>query len=513
MTLTTQKPRFLFSTRFFVSIISFIGCAVIYSLRINFSVALVCMIDHKAVANLSKTENSTKAPPECQRTIVESTAAPVEGNLVWDKKSQGMLLGAFFWGYLATQILGGLMAQRFGGTKILAVNVFVSILVTFLTPVSTEVGFYATYFLRVLLGFVQGVTFPAFHTFWSVWSPPLERSILTSISYAGCQVGNLITLPLSSMLCRYGFSGGWPSIFYVLGIFGAFWLILWLFYVSDSPSSHRFISDKEKHHIVQSLAHQTGDTSRSSNISTPWRAIVTSVPIYAIFVAHFAADWATYTILTCLPTFLKDVLQMDIEQLGFLSALPYVAYFLCINISGFIADFLRSKDVLSTVNTRKLMLAIALLSQAIFLLAAGYCSCGQEYLVIAFLTLGVGLSGFQYAGVLVNYMDVAPRFAGTILGIGNTISCFSGILSAFAMGILTPEGTRQQWLSMFWLTATILIVGTIIYVIFAQGEIQEWAVIKSSEQEMKYLTRSENDHYSKDQVPVTFDSKSERFSS
>lgn len=31
----------------------------------------------------------------------------------------------------------------------------------------------------------QGVTFPAMHAMWSSWAPPLERSKLLSISYAG----------------------------------------------------------------------------------------------------------------------------------------------------------------------------------------------------------------------------------------------------------------------------------------------------------------------------------------
>ena len=34
---------------------------------------------------------------------------------------------------------------------------------------------------------------------------------------SGAQIGNVMTFPLAGLLCEYGFDGGWPSIFYILG--------------------------------------------------------------------------------------------------------------------------------------------------------------------------------------------------------------------------------------------------------------------------------------------------------
>ncbi len=53
---------------------------------------------------------------------------------------------------------------------------------------------------------------------WALWSPPMERSLLTGLTYAGCQVGNVVTMPIAGYLCKHGFAGGWPSIFYTFGI-------------------------------------------------------------------------------------------------------------------------------------------------------------------------------------------------------------------------------------------------------------------------------------------------------
>ena len=32
-------------------------------------------------------------------------------------------------------------------------------------------------------------------------------------------MGSVVALPLSGVLCRHGFAGGWPSVFYLIGEF------------------------------------------------------------------------------------------------------------------------------------------------------------------------------------------------------------------------------------------------------------------------------------------------------
>lgn len=82
------------------------------------------------------------------------------------------------------------------------------------------------------------------------WAPPIERSTLQSISSAGSQIGNLISLPMSGWLCANGFDGGWPSIFYIMGGLGIIWCLAWMFCYTNSPNNHPFISDKEKNFIM-----------------------------------------------------------------------------------------------------------------------------------------------------------------------------------------------------------------------------------------------------------------------
>ena len=34
---------------------------------------------------------------------------------------------------------------------------------------------------------------------------------------SGCPVGNILAIPITGMLAKYGFDGGWPSVFYCFG--------------------------------------------------------------------------------------------------------------------------------------------------------------------------------------------------------------------------------------------------------------------------------------------------------
>jgi hypothetical protein len=45
----------------------------------------------------------------------------------------------------------------------------------------------------------------------------------------------------------------------------------------------------------------------------PWRSILTSIPVWSILVAHCCQNWGFYTLLTELPTYMKQILHYDIK--------------------------------------------------------------------------------------------------------------------------------------------------------------------------------------------------------
>ncbi|VDO42560.1 unnamed protein product, partial [Onchocerca flexuosa] len=254
-----KMTALLGSARLNLALIGFLGCIIIYTLRTNVSVAIVCMVNSTAVEMLSSADGTnvtkrptTYAPPPSDSEPVGKDT--VMGELLWKKNEQGYVLSAFFWGYMLSQILGGYLADRIGGRLVIGITVLGSAIFTLISPIAATTSVFAFIVVRALMGFMQGAIFPAFHTMWSMWAPPLERSLLTGLTYAGAQVGNLAVMPLSGLLCKYGFAGGWPSIFYVLGMVGILWCILWFFYVSDRPGRSKRISKPELNYIENSLA-------------------------------------------------------------------------------------------------------------------------------------------------------------------------------------------------------------------------------------------------------------------
>ncbi|KAL8615137.1 hypothetical protein ACOMHN_054506 [Nucella lapillus] len=501
---SSQVP-FWCSARLGLAFLGFLGFIFVYALRVNLSVAVVCMVNRTAIANIdqqavsgvvvdgngssyynmSSSTPSSLAPgqevEECgasTRSGNASTSDLKDGHLEWDKKTQGLVLGAFFWGYLLSQIPAGLLAVRVGGKWCFGWAMLAAALFTLITPVVAQHSFVGVMVLRVLLGAATGVTFPAMHCLWGSWAPPLERTKLMAFAYAGAQVGNVATFPLAGFLCKYGFADGWPSIFYVLGSLTLVWVVLWMFMTSNTPAEHPRISDVERRYIISSLSKVAQSDESKKNV--PWRAIATSLPNYAIIVSNLTSDWGAYTLLTNIPTYISEVLKFDIASNGMVSALPYIGMWATMNISGWMADTIRQKKLLSTASTRKLMDVFGKVVAGALLIALGYVDCTQPAVAIALLVLAVSIAGFQYSGFLVNHVDIAPQYAGILFGISNSIAAITGFLSPVVVGIITDENqTRAEWQIVFYVAAAIYVFGAIFYAIFASGVLQPWAMAGS----------------------------------
>lgn len=469
---------------------AFFGFLNIYCLRVDLSVALVAMVKStdESPTNLTSDvmTNATGSPAtdDCGGAgKSQHHASASEGTFEWTENMQGVVLASFFYGYVTTQLPGGILAERFGGKRLLLFGIFWTAVLTILTPPLTRLGgFAAIVAVRILEGIGEGVTYPSMHAMLSKWAPPLERSKMVTSVYAGAQIGTVIAMPLSGMLCQYV---NWDSVFYLFGGLGIVWSIMWIFLVYDDPEDHPRIDPKERAYIETSQGVIGTLHGHGHAPNVPWLSIVKSLPVWATAVAHFSSNWGYYTLLTCLPTYFKKILHFDMKSNGLLAGLPYLVMWIVMVASGLLADKIRSKHLLTTTNVRKLFNAVGFLCPAACLIGTGYIDCNAA-LAVSLIVIAVGLSGLSMAGWGVNHLDLAPPYAGTLMGITNGIATIPGFVSPSVVGALTNGNqTREAWRNVFFISAAIYAFGTIFYCIFGSGQRQPWSLQPSSDVEAK----------------------------
>ncbi|ESO10303.1 hypothetical protein HELRODRAFT_124468, partial [Helobdella robusta] len=213
----------------------------------------------------------------------------------------------------------------------------------------------------------------------------------------------------------------------------------------------------------------------SGGLKIPWKKILLSLPCWAIIVAHSCNNWANYTILVCLPLFMKEVMELEVQQNGLYTSLPYVFSFLMAILSGHVSDLLIRRKWLSVANTRKLLQTISSVIPAILLIVVGYLDKDDVILVICLLCVIVSVNALCRSGMMVNHIDIAPRYSGILLGISNTVATVPGILGPAVVGWITTNVRRDfEWQTVFQICSVLLLFSSIFYCIFAQGELQEW---------------------------------------
>ena len=80
---------------------------------------------------------------------------PQEGEFAWNEALQGTILGSFFWGYILTNLVGGRLAEVFGGRVVMGTGVLLTALLTVLSPVVARWNTTAFIVLRVLEGMTE----------------------------------------------------------------------------------------------------------------------------------------------------------------------------------------------------------------------------------------------------------------------------------------------------------------------------------------------------------------------
>jgi ACS family sodium-dependent inorganic phosphate cotransporter len=389
------------------------------------------------------------------RVNISVAIIPMAEELGWSLSTQGLVLSAFFYGYLATQVLGGWLADRYGGKLVLGVAVIWWSLFTLVTP--PVAGSLALLFVvRVALGMGEGVAFPATYSVIARWIPLPERTRSIALIGSGIPLGTVAALLVCPWIVEHL---GWPMAFYSFGLLGFAWYVLWQARISDDPTTDPRIDARERAFILSNRPPLDGE------VRVSWGQLLSHRATWAVIIAHFANNWGIYVILTWLPTYFVRELGIDVGQLGAYTVLPWLTMFVMNNAVGWIADGLLNRGV-GVTRVRKLMQSIGFAGPAVFLVAIGDVSSPSQ--AALYISCALGFGAFSLAGYGVNHLDIGPRYAGVLLGFSNTAGTVPGIVGVALTGWMLD--TTGSWSAVFGLAAGVYALGLVCWLAMATGE-------------------------------------------
>lgn len=259
-------------------------------------------------------------------------------------------MGAFYWLNWFTQLPGGILANKYGTKLVFGLSNVTSCVLCLLMPMASYLDYRLMVALRLIQGFIAGISWPAMNHITGAWIPPNERSKFIT-AYMGSSIGTAVTYPLFGFIMK---ETSWEYVFHFCGIVGIVWYAFWLYFVYDTPEQHPRIHPKEKEYILQSLGTQGVKSNTKADQVIPWTKIVFNRALWVNTIAQWGGIWSLFTLLTQAPTYFRFIHGWGIEMTGLLSGLPHLLRVGFSLIVSTIGDYIITNDKMSRTNVRKL---------------------------------------------------------------------------------------------------------------------------------------------------------------
>ncbi|XP_072944844.1 sialin-like isoform X2 [Epargyreus clarus] len=460
--------------RFNLWVMLFTSCWVVYMLRVNMSLNLIAMVPHEAknITAMSQCDSKEEVTNVTfhNTDISDVREAPRQtqggASFDWSPEQQATILGAYFWCYPITSLVGGMAAERWGPRYVVLVSSVASAVLTALSPAAARLGYVSLIVVRFFLGFAGGFIYPSLHVLVARWAPPEEKGKFISAMMGGT-LGTVVTWSLTGPLLE---KFGWASAFYVPAALTFVWCAFWWYLVADTPNEHPRITEAERKYITDAL----GDKVKKSKGLPPFKSICTSFPFLAMTVLHYGNLWGLYFIMTVGPKFVSSVLGFELSAAGIISALPYLARLFMAAIFGAVGDCILSKKMMKTTTIRKFFCLFSHIIPGVLLVLMVYAGCSTA-LSVTLITMSMGFNGAATLTNLQNHQDLAPNYAGTLYGIANFVGSTAGFFTPMITAYFTRNGNSfDQWRPVFFVGASVYIVSAIFFILFGTGNIQSW---------------------------------------
>ena len=382
------------------------------------------------------------------RVMISSAAPTIRKELGIDMITMAWILGIFYWSYSLFQLPSGWLGDRIGPRRALTLIVVWWSLFTSATALSWSVGSMAVF--RFLFGMGEAGAFPIATRSLSRWILPAERGYAQGITHAGSRLGAAFTPPIVAYLIV---SFGWRIPFFLFGMLGLIWAIVWFWYYRDTPDEHSSTNQAERDLIHQSI----GIVRVKSTVAVPWRQILHSPVLLKLSMMYFCYGYCQAVYLVWFPTYLYEHRHFDLKRMGFYAALPLLAGAIGDLLGGWGSDWIAHRTG-NLKLARRIVGVLGFLCAAAFIFPATFTS--DPFACVWFTC--IAFFGLECT-VAVSWavpLDIGGDYAGSVSSVmnmcGNMGSAISSVLLAYLQ-------TAYGWDVPFFFTASLCVIAAMLF--------------------------------------------------
>ncbi|MEU4343483.1 MFS transporter [Nocardia sp. NPDC023852] len=366
-------------------------------------------------------------------------------DLGFSEAAFGLGAGLFFIGYFLFEVPSNLLLQRIGArvwiARIMISWGLVSALFVFVT---NETMFYA---LRFLLGAAEAGFYPGVILYCTYWFPSHRRARVIAMFMSAIPVAGIFGNPLSGWIMdRFqGVHGwqGWQWMFLFEALPAVVVGVITLVYLDNSVRSAKWLTDEEKSIVERAVA---TDAAHQTVHGRVWDAF-REPKVWLMSVIYFCFVMGQYALTFWMPTFVESTGIKGGFAVGLLSAVPFLAALVAMNLFGRSADKRRE---------RRWHLVIPSLMGAVgFTLAASWTgSTALSLVALAVAAAGVLTCAPLFWSLPTGFLGGAAAAAG--IAAINSVGNLAGFVSPYMIGAL-KDATGSTSIPMYVLAFALLI--------------------------------------------------------
>jgi ACS family tartrate transporter-like MFS transporter len=307
------------------------------------------------------------------RTNVGFAALTMNADLGLTAEQFGFAAGMFFIGYCIFEIPSNVALQRFGARKWLARIMVTWGLAAAATAFATGPVSYSA--IRFVTGVAEAGFYPGAIFYIATWFPVAVRGRILAWFVVAVPLSSVISGPISTALLQmdgiYGLTG-WQWLFIIEGLPACVLGLITLKMLADRPEEAHWLTEDEKRALRKQLdSEHHPDTKKDL-----WGALK-DPRVLVLSLAYFFFVTGSIGVNIWLPQILKPF-GLTTLQIGFVSALPYIAGAIALILWSYLLDrsrkylknyaigcFLSGLGFLSSVYTDNLWFAVAGVSIAL----------------------------------------------------------------------------------------------------------------------------------------------------